>query len=224
MVLKEFKFLSKQKSSGFSNDIKVYTDCINMNEKALEAYKKVKIDDPKELVTYEMSSKLEVSRRYNTFLVGQDFINRQIIDIFKFYKAITNDANNNNGGFNQKAVSMLKDLVDKTNKFIQEYEKGENKNKKKKSIKVYMSYGKVASSNLVAVNKKLEDQVKITTTLHENFDTVFNTNIPQISNGEIKKVLLKSLLVLRKTLEVISKDERNLLIRISKQKGVNFDK
>lgn len=114
--------------------------------------------------------------------------------------------------------------MDKTNKFIQEYEKGENKNKKKNSIKVYMSYGKVASSNLVAVNKKLEDQVKIMTTLHENFDTVFNTNIPQISNGEIKKVLLKSLLVLRKTLEVISKDERNLLIRIARQKGVNFDK
>lgn len=208
--MKEYKLLSESKNKNDIDElIKPYDDCIDANEKARKSYEKIKINDFKEILTYEMSSELEPAGRHDMALHGEYFMADRIGDIFEACRKIRN------GEFDQKTVMKLRSAVDRLEKFNRDYEKTIDKYKKKHTTDIYVSYSRVAYDNLKHFNDRLENLKGFAIDLHGDLDDAFhNVNVPQVNKSRARKALFKSLSLFRRSLESASRDERNFINKI----------
>ena len=127
--------------------------------------------------------------------------------------------------FDYNDVLSLKALVGDLNNFNTMYRK-----EAVKSAKKFFSKRKTqtAAKHMVNVYKNLEILTKDLKTdrdmlygLYKNFDNIFEFNIKDVSNVEIRDAITKTIGNIRIELVRMSKDEGNFIIKVAKQKGLD---
>ena len=185
---------------------KFYDDIIERNEKILKIFKKIKFDDKEELFTYESSSKIPIPEQFKR-------LHRSIV------KDLTEDK------FDYNDVLSLKALVGDLNNFNTMYRKEAAKN-----VKKFFTKRKVqtAAKHMINVYKNLEGLTRdlkadrdMLYSLYKNFDNIFEFNIKDVSNVEIRDAITKTIGNIRTELVRMSKDEGNFIIKVAKQKGLD---
>lgn len=144
-------------------------------------------------------------------------------EIIRLHKSIVKDLMDDNFDYND--VLSLKALVGDLNNFNTMYRK-----EAVKSAKKFFSKRKTqtAAKHMTNVYKNLEILTKDLKTdrdmlygLYKNFDNIFEFNIKDVSNVEIRDAITKTIGNIRIELVRMSKDEGNFIIKVAKQKGLD---
>lgn len=75
--------------------------------------------------------------------------------------------------------------------------------------------------NLEGLTRDLKADRDMLYSLYKNFDNIFEFNIKDVSNVEIRDAITKTIGNIRTELVRMSKDEGNFIIKVAKQKGLD---
>lgn len=202
---------------------KFYDDIIERNEKILKIFKKIKFDDKEELFTYESSSKIPIPEQFKRLYHAYEILDKRLGEIIRLHRSIVKDLTEDKFDYND--VLSLKALVGDLNNFNTMYRKEAAKNAKKFFTKRKVQ---TAAKHMINVYKNLEGLTRdlkadrdMLYSLYKNFDNIFEFNIKDVSNVEIRDTITKTIGNIRTELVRMSKDEGNFIIKVAKQKGLD---
>lgn len=202
---------------------KFYDDIIERNEKILKIFKKIKFDDKEELFTYESSSKIPIPEQFKRLYHAYEILDKRLGEIIRLHRSIVKDLTEDKFDYND--VLSLKALVGDLNNFNTMYRKEAAKNAKKFSPKEKF---RLLQKHMINVYKNLEGLTRdlkadrdMLYSLYKNFDNIFEFNIKDVSNVEIRDAITKTIGNIRTELVRMSKDEGNFIIKVAKQKGLD---